>query len=498
MKSYILGIDQSTQGTKVLLFDEAGTICYKAAKSHKQYIDEKGWVEHDSDEIWRHLKDLIRDMLDKTEINGKAIKAVGISNQRETAMAWHRQTGKPVYRAIVWQCARGAAICEELRRKGLDSLIKNTTGLPLSPYFSAAKLAWILRRVEGAKELMDEGNLCMGTMDSWLVYCMTKGQVFRTDFSNASRTQLFDIGRLTWSDDVCRAFGIDRRALPEVTDSNGFYGKTDFDGILPEAIPIHAVFGDSHAALFGQACHHPGMAKATYGTGSSVMMNIGDKPVYSQHGLVTSLAWSLSGKATYVLEGNINYTGAAITWLKDDLQLIRSPEETMALAQAANPKDRSYFVPAFTGLGTPYWESQATGLYTGVTRVTGKKEMVRAVLDAIAYQINDVTTLMQKESGYKLPSLRVDGGPTKNAYLMQFQTDLIGCPVDVPEAAELSAIGAAYAAGLAVGLYDKDALFKDMKGISYEPAMAGDRRRELIGGWQKAISQTLAATHQGA
>lgn len=498
MKSYILGIDQSTQGTKVLLFDEAGTICYKAAKSHKQYIDEKGWVEHDYDEIWRHLKDLIRDMLDKTEINGKAIKAVGISNQRETAMAWHRQTGKPVYRAIVWQCARGAAICEELRRKGLDSLIKNTTGLPLSPYFSAAKLAWILRRVEGAKELMDEGNLCMGTMDSWLVYCMTKGQVFRTDFSNASRTQLFDIGRLTWSDDVCRAFGIDRRALPEVTDSNGFYGKTDFDGILPEAIPIHAVFGDSHAALFGQACHHPGMAKATYGTGSSVMMNIGDKPVYSQHGLVTSLAWSLSGKATYVLEGNINYTGAAITWLKDDLQLIRSPEETMALAQAANPKDRSYFVPAFTGLGAPYWESQATGLYTGVTRVTGKKEMVRAVLDAIAYQINDVTTLMQKESGYKLPSLRVDGGPTKNAYLMQFQTDLIGCPVDVPEAAELSAIGAAYAAGLAVGLYDKDALFKDMKGISYEPAMAGDRRRELIGGWQKAISQTLAATHQGA
>lgn len=498
MKSYILGIDQSTQGTKVLLFDEAGTICYKAAKSHKQYIDEKGWVEHDSDEIWRHLKDLIRDMLDKTEINGKAIKAVGISNQRETAMAWHRQTGKPVYRAIVWQCARGAAICEELRRKGLDSLIKNTTGLPLSPYFSAAKLAWILRRVEGAKELMDEGNLCMGTMDSWLVYCMTKGQVFRTDFSNASRTQFFDIGRLTWSDDVCRAFGIDRRALPEVTDSNGFYGKTDFDGILPEAIPIHAVFGDSHAALFGQACHHPGMAKATYGTGSSVMMNIGDKPVYSQHGLVTSLAWSLSGKATYVLEGNINYTGAAITWLKDDLQLIRSPEETMALAQAANPKDRSYFVPAFTGLGAPYWESQVTGLYTGVTRVTGKKEMVRAVLDAIAYQINDVTTLMQKESGYKLPSLRVDGGPTKNAYLMQFQTDLIGCPVDVPEAAELSAIGAAYAAGLAVGLYDKDALFKDMKGISYEPAMAGDRRRELIGGWQKAISQTLAATHQGA
>lgn len=498
MKSYILGIDQSTQGTKVLLFDEAGTICYKAAKSHKQYIDEKGWVEHDSDEIWRHLKDLIRDMLDKTEINGKAIKAVGISNQRETAMAWHRQTGKPVYRAIVWQCARGAAICEELRRKGLDSLIKNTTGLPLSPYFSAAKLAWILRRVEGAKELMDEGNLCMGTMDSWLVYCMTKGQVFRTDFSNASRTQLFDIGRLTWSDDVCRAFGIDRRALPEVTDSNGFYGKTDFDGILPEAIPIHAVFGDSHAALFGQACHHPGMAKATYGTGSSVMMNIGDKPVYSQHGLVTSLAWSLSGKATYVLEGNINYTGAAITWLKDDLQLIRSPEETMALAQAANPKDRSYFVPAFTGLGAPYWESQVTGLYTGVTRVTGKKEMVRAVLDAIAYQINDVTTLMQKESGYKLPSLRVDGGPTKNAYLMQFQTDLIGCPVDVPEAAELSAIGAAYAAGLAVGLYDKDALFKDMKGISYEPAMAGDRRRESIGGWQKAISQTLAATHQGA
>ncbi len=346
MKSYILGIDQSTQGTKVLLFDDAGTICHKATKSHRQYIDEKGWVEHDPDEIWCNLKDLIRDMLEAADIDGRDIKAVGISNQRETAMAWNRQTGRPVHRAIVWQCARGAAICEELRRKGFDSLIKNTTGLPLSPYFSAAKLAWILRHVEGTKALMAEGNLCMGTMDSWLVYCMTKGQVFRTDFSNASRTQLFDIGRLTWSQDVCRAFGIEPSALPEVTDSNGLYGKTDFDGILPEAIPIHAVFGDSHAALFGQACHRPGMAKATYGTGSSVMMNIGDKPVYSQHGLVTSLAWSLSGKATYVLEGNINYTGAAITWLKDDLQLIQSPEETMNLAKAANPKDRSYFVPA--------------------------------------------------------------------------------------------------------------------------------------------------------
>lgn len=494
MDACVMGIDQSTQGTKLLLFDAEGNIIYKADKAHKQYIDEKGWVEHDPDEIWQNLKTLVKEMLEKMHSEGHEIRAIGISNQRETAMAWNRKTGRPIYHAIVWQCARGAAICEKLRQQGGGDAVKKATGLPLSPYFSAAKLAWILQNVEGAAELMQESNLCLGTIDSWLVYCMTKGKVFATDFSNASRTQLFDIDKLQWSEDVAKMFGISVSSLAKVMDSDGFYGATDFDGILPSKVPIRAVFGDSHAALFGQGCHNGGMAKATYGTGSSVMMNIGGTPIRSEHGLVTSLAWSISGKVNYVLEGNINYTGAAITWLKDDLQLISSALETESLARQANPQDRSYFVPAFTGLGAPYWESEATGLYTGITRVTGKKEMVRAVLDAIAYQINDVATLMQQESGHSLPALRVDGGPTRNAYLMQVQTDILDCPVEIPQAAELSAIGAAYAAGIAVGLY-KAEIFSQMKRQSFQPQMAAERRASLLNGWQKAVKQTITAAH---
>ncbi len=494
MDACIMGIDQSTQGTKLLLFDAEGKIIYKADKPHKQYIDEKGWVEHDPDEIWQNLKTLVKEMLEKMHLTGNEIRAIGISNQRETAMAWNRRTGRPIYNAIVWQCARGAAICEKLRQQGFADTVKKTTGLPLSPYFSAAKLAWILQNVEGAEKLMQEGDLCLGTMDSWLVYCMTKGNVFATDFSNASRTQLFDIDKLQWSEEVAKMFGISVSALAKVMDSDGLYGATDFDGILPTKVPIRAVFGDSHAALFGQGCHKAGMAKATYGTGSSVMMNVGEKPIRSEYGLVTSLAWSISGKVNYVLEGNINYTGAAITWLKDDLQLISSPSETELLARKANPQDRSYFVPAFTGLGAPYWESEATGLYTGITRVTGKNEMVRAVLDAIAYQINDVAALMQQESGHSLPALRVDGGPTKNAYLMQFQTDILGCPVEIPQAAELSAIGVAYAAGIAIGLYKED-IFHKMERRTFRPQMEAARRTKLLKGWQEAVCQTIEAAH---
>ena len=495
MRSYIIGIDQSTQGTKLLLFDEAGKICYKQAKSHRQYIDERGWVEHDPQEIWDNVKALVKDAVQTMKLDGREIRAIGISNQRETAMAWNRETGKPVYPAIVWQCARGAAICEDIREQGLAPTIADITGLPLSPYFSAAKLAWILQNVEGADGLMQAGKLCMGTIDSWLVYCMTKGQVFATDFSNASRTQLFDIHQLKWSKEAADAFGIQISSLADILDSDGIYGATDFDGILASYVPIRAVFGDSHAALFGQGCQKPGMAKATYGTGSSVMVNIGKEPIRSKHGLATSLAWSISGEANYVLEGNINYTGAVITWLKDNLQLISSPAETEGLARGANPQDRSYFVPAFTGLGAPYWRSEATGLYTGITRLTGKKEMVRAALDAIAYQIRDVVSIMEEESGRSLAALRVDGGPTKNGYLMQFQTDVLGCPVEVPDAAELSAIGAAYAAGIAIGAYDAATIFNQMERTAFQPNMPEVRREQLLKGWQDAIEQTVCATH---
>lgn len=496
MASYVLGIDQSTQGTKVLLFDAQGKICCRMDRSHKQYVDEKGWVEHDPNEIWENVKILVKDLLEKNNLTASEIKTIGISNQRETAMAWNRETGLPIYNAIVWQCARGAKICEDLSKDGYAEAIKKATGLPLSPYFSGAKLAWILQNVPDAKELMKDGKLCMGTMDSWLVFKMTNGREFRTDFSNASRTQLFDIDRLQWSETVCEAFSIDAASLPKVTDSDGYFGETDFDGVLDVKVPIHTVLGDSHAALFGQGCHEPGMAKATYGTGSSVMMNIGTNPIRSCHGLVTSLAWCISGTPLYVLEGNINYTGATISWLKDDMELISGAGETENLAKAANPADKSYFVPAFTGLGAPYWESTATGIFTGLTRVTGKKEMVRAVLDAIAYQINDVVSIMQQESGKELSSLRVDGGPTKNQYLMQFQTDMIGCPVEVPDAEELSAIGAGYCAGIAEGLYSQEEIFAQIKRNTFNPNMDECKRQVLLNGWKQAITQVLFAAHK--
>ncbi len=493
MASYVLGIDQSTQGTKILLFDEMGKICCRVDRPHKQYVDSKGWVEHDPEEIWENIKHLIQDLLEKTDVKADEIKTIGISNQRETAMAWNRETGIPVYNAIVWQCARGAGICEAILKEGLAEDIKKATGLPLSPYFSGAKLAWILQNVPEASQLMNDGRLCMGTMDSWLVFKMTNGKEFRTDFSNASRTQLFDIDKLQWSETASRAFGIDISALPEITDSDGFYGETDFDGILDIKIPIHAVLGDSHAALFGQGCHESGMAKATYGTGSSVMMNIGEQPVRSSHGLVTSLAWSIAGTPLYVLEGNINYTGATISWLKDDLELISGAGETENLAREANPSDKSYFVPAFTGLGAPYWESEATGIFTGITRVTGKKEMVRAVLDSIAYQINDVVAIMQQESKHVLSSLRVDGGPTKNRYLMQFQTDMLGCPVEVPDAEELSAIGAGYCAGIASGLYNKEKIFAQINRTAFNPNMEEQTKQAFLDGWKNAVNQVLWA-----
>ena len=490
---YILGIDQSTQGTKVMLFNAEGRAVCRRDCPHEQRVDARGWVEHDPEEIWQNLKTLMQQLLADYRGEVRAIRAIGISNQRETAMAWDRKTGVPVYPAIVWQCARGAAICQAIEEEGQAEKIHAVTGLPLSPYFSGAKLAWILQQVKDAGRLMAEHRLCMGTMDSWLIYKLTEGQVFRTDYSNASRTQLFDIDRLQWSPEVCACFGIDPAALAEVTDSDGYYGETDFDGLLEKKVPIRAVFGDSHAALFAQGCHQPGMAKATYGTGSSVMMHVGEQPVRSTHGLVTSLAWCLGGHPSYVLEGNINYTGAAVSWLKDDLRVVGGAGETETLAMQAAASDRSYFVPAFSGLGAPYWESRATGLFTGITRVTGRPEMVRAVLDSIAYQIHDVAAIMQADSGYKLPALRVDGGPTRNKYLMQFQTDILDCPVEVPSVEELSAMGAGFCAGIAIGLYDKTRIFAQVKRTSFSRHMTDEVRNDLLAGWEKAVGQVLWA-----
>lgn len=490
MSRYVLGIDQSTQGTKALLFDEEGSLLCRTDLPHKQYIDERGWVEHDPEEIYANTVQVVKNLVEKAGIDKNEIAVLGISNQRETAMVWERSSGKPVYNAVVWQCARGAAICEKLEEEGYGELIRSHTGLQLSPYFSAAKIAWVLQNVEGAREKADRGELCCGTIDSWLVYKLTRGEEFRTDYSNASRTQMFDISRLCWDEEVCSLFQIPISALAELTDSDGEYGMTDFDGYLEKPIPIRGVLGDSHGALFGQGCVERGMIKTTYGTGSSIMMNIGKEPVFSRR-VVTSLAWKLNGEVNYVLEGNINYTGAVITWLKDDLELISSPGETEELALAANPNDKTYLVPAFTGLGAPYWDSEATGILSGVTRTTKRAEVVRAGLDCIAYQITDVIEAMSEESGIEIGELRVDGGPTRNQYLMQFQSDMAHVAVQVPSAEELSGIGAAYAAGIAAGIYNREEVFAKMSRTRFEPKMEKEVREEKYAGWKHAVSQVL-------
>ena len=484
---YILGVDQSTQGTKALLFDDKGALLCRADLPHKQIINEKGWVEHDPEEIYANTLQVVKNLVDKAGINKNDICALGISNQRETSVCWDKKTGKPLYNAIVWQCSRGAYICDDLTKQGYADMVHEKTGIKLSPYFPAAKLAWIFQNVEGVKERAKAGEIAVGTIDSWLVYKLTGGKNFQTDYSNASRTQLFNINTLKWDEELIKLFGLDINCMAKVTDSDGDFGKTDFDGWLDNPIPICGVLGDSHGALFGQGCLSSGMIKATYGTGSSVMMNIGAKPVMNDS-VVTSLAWKIGGQVNYVLEGNINYAGAVITWLKDDLKLIEKPSETEPLARAANKSDRTYLVPAFSGLGAPYWKSHAKACIVGMTRATGKNEVVKAALDSIVYQISDIVNAMKDSAGITINELRVDGGPTRNSYLMQFQSDMLNIPVRVPDSEELSGIGAAYCAGLSAGIYDKS-VFENLKRVSYTPSMSESERNDLYDGWKEAIAK---------
>lgn len=489
MGKYILSVDQSTQGTKALLFDDKGCLLCRTDKPHRQIINDKGWVEHDLNEIYSNTLQVVKDLVAKSGIDKNEISALGISNQRETSACWSRKTGEPLYNAIVWQCSRGAAICEELERQGYAETVYRKTGIKLSPYFPAAKLAWIFRNVAGVSERSKAGEIAVGTIDSWLVYKLTNGERHQTDYSNASRTQLFNINSLEWDGDLLKIFGLDKSCMAEVTDSDGNFGETDFGGWLDKKIPICGVLGDSHGALFGQGCLDTGMIKATYGTGSSIMMNTGDKPVFSDAGIVTSLAWKIGGKVNYVLEGNINYTGAVITWLKDGLKIISSPGETEELARNANKNDKTYLVPAFSGLGAPYWDSHASACITGMTRSTGKNEIVKAALDCIVYQITDIVEAMRSSSGIIISGLRVDGGPTRNKYLMQFQSDMLNIPVRVPDAEELSGIGAAYCAGISSGLYG-DNVFGNLKRVLYEPDMAEDERKILYDGWKNAVTKS--------
>lgn len=487
-EKYIISIDQSTQGTKALLFDESGSLIKRMDHPHEQIINEKGWVSHNPSEIYANVIDVVTRLTE--DIDRSKIVGVGISNQRETSLAWDKVTGEPLGNAIVWQCSRAVDICERVEKKGEAENIRRRTGMNLSPYFPASKIAWILEHVEGAREKAEKGEICHGTIDSWVVYKLTGGRSYKTDYSNASRTQLFNIFELKWDEEICGLFGIDPKNMAEVCDSDAYYGETDFEGLLDAPVPIHGVLGDSHGSLFGQGCLKPGMTKATYGTGSSIMMNIGEQPVLSTHGVVTSLAWSMGGKVNYVLEGNLNYTGAVITWLKDDLKLIESPGETGALAEQAVKEDSLYLVPAFSGLGAPYWDSRAAAAIVGMTRTTGKAEVVRAGVECIAYQITDIVKAMSEDAGVKVEELRVDGGPTKNTYLMQFQSDIADAVVQVSDSEELSGIGPAYAAGLALGVWD-ESIFGKLNRVKYEPEMDGGIREKKYGGWKAAVDRIL-------
>ncbi len=493
MGRYVLVIDQSTQGTKALLLDSEGKLAGRKDMPHRQIVDVNGWVGHDLEEIYENTIQAVQGLVEETGIRKSELAVVGISNQRETSACWDKRNGKPLCCAVVWQCARAAAICSRIKEQGYGDMIKKRTGLPLSPYFSAAKFAWMFQNVSGVKEKAEKGDAAFGTVDSYLVYRLTEGRNFQTDYSNAARTQVFNIRTLEWDRELLDIFGIPFSAMAAVTGSDGDYGVTDFNGYLDQPIPIRGVLGDSNGALFGQGCLNPGMIKATYGTGSSIMMNIGEKPVFTDLGVVTSLAWSLDGKVNYVLEGNINYAGAVISWLQNDVGLIRSAGETEMLAKSANSEDIAYLVPAFSGLGAPYWDEGAKAAICGITRTTGKAEIVRAALDSIAYQVTDIIKIMKEAGGIEHGELRADGGPTKNRYLMQFQSDQLGIPVSIPESEELSGIGAGFVAGLSAGIYDEN-IFDNMNRTRYSCKMDDEVRQKLYAGWLDAVKGVMTRT----
>lgn len=479
---YLLAIDQSTQGTKALLLDDSGEIVCRADRKHQQLISSEGWVSHDLEEIYENVCKVVRDVVITAEVSPEEIAAVGITNQRETTAAWDTD-GTPLGKAIVWQCARAKSITDGLKMRAPEIFEK--TGEPLSPYFSAAKMAWILQN--GTRNR----SIHLGTIDSYLVYRLTEGN-FVTDYSNAARTQLFNLHTLQWDEEICAWFGIPIHALPQVQDSNACYGYTDFQGFLPKAIPILAVLGDSNGALFGQGCLERGQTKVTYGTGSSIMMNIGPDIKFSSHGLATSLAWRISGETSYVLEGNVNYTGAIISWLQNDLGMISSVAEVETALSRANPDDTSYLVPAFSGLSAPYWDNNARAILCGMSRTTGKPEIIKAAVESIAYQINDVLQALQGDSGYSIRELRADGGASRNAYLMQFQSDISQVELFPAAQEELSAIGVAYLAGISAGVYSMERVLHKKNAAFYRPQISDALRNTKCAGWHEAIKKATA------
>jgi glycerol kinase len=488
---YILSIDQSTSATKAVLFNAEARLVSRVNVDHGQYYPKPGWVEHDPVEIFENTIRAIRDVVATSKISADDVLGIALTNQRETVVVWDKHTGNPVYNAVVWQCNRGAAKCDELKQKGFDNTFREKTGLVIDPYFSATGIAWILDHVKGAREKADHGHLLFGTIDSWLIWKLTDNKVHATDHSNACRTMLYNINILSWDSEILQVLNIPEKMAPAIKYADEIFGFTKADGIFKKPIPIAGVLGDSHAALFGQNCFSPGMGKATYGTGSSIMMNIGGQPHKSPEGLVTSVGYALKNGVAYVFEGNIHCTGATIKWLQDDLKLIENAGETETLAQSVTDTGGVYFVPAFAGLGAPYWDNSARALICGMTRGTSKAQVVRAALEAIAFQVKDLIDLMTKGSGIKLKELRVDGGPVKNNFLMQFQADMLQATINRSDIEEASALGVSLACGLALGVY------KNLEEIAKLRAnnelitgnMHTDKVTALYDGWKKAVNR---------
>lgn len=488
MANYVMALDAGTTSNRCILFNEKGEMCSVAQKEFTQYFPRPGWVEHDAKEIWSTQLGVAVEAMTKIGAAAKDIAAIGITNQRETTIVWDRTTGEPVCPAIVWQCRRTSGYCDELKRKGLVDRFRQKTGLVIDAYFSGTKLKWILDHVEGARERAEKGELLFGTVETWLIWKLTKGKVHVTDYSNASRTLLFNIRTLEWDEEILEELHIPKCMLPEVRPSCCIYGETD-PSLFGGPIPIGGAAGDQQAALFGQTCFRPGEAKNTYGTGCFLLMNTGEKPVFSDNGLVTTIAWGLDGKVNYALEGSIFVAGAAIQWLRDEMRLIDSAEDSEYMALKVEDTNGCYVVPAFTGLGAPHWDQYARGTIVGITRGVNKYHIIRATLESLAYQTQDVLKAMEADSGISLTSLKVDGGASANNFLMQTQADLIGAPVERPKCVETTAMGAAYLAGLAVGYWkSREDVTKNWSiDRVFRPSVSEEVRLLKIKGWEKAV-----------
>ncbi len=491
---YILALDQGTTSCRAILFDKNANICGVAQKEFTQIFPKPGWVEHNALEIWETQLKVAQEVLQKNNIRPDQINSIGITNQRETTLLWNKETGQPIHNAIVWQDRRTAPICDDLKNKNLESYIRENTGLVIDAYFSGTKIKWLLENVEGVKEEAEKGNILFGTMDTWIVWKLTGGKCHLTDYSNASRTLVYNIQKLEWDEFLLKELDIPKSVLPEVKPSSENYGST-LPELLGEAIPICGIAGDQQAALFGQACHQPGMAKNTYGTGCFMLMNTGTESVLSKNGLLTTLAWGLNGKVYYALEGSVFIAGAAIQWLRDGLKILDEAPDSEYFAMKVESTEGVYVVPAFAGLGAPYWDMYARGAIFGLTRGTTKAHIIRATLESLAYQTKDVLNAMEKDAGIALQKLRVDGGACANNLLMQFQADILGTPVERPKIIETTALGAAYLAGLATGFWKLEDIKNQWQlNHAFQPEMSESTRQEKYEGWQESVKRTMSSS----